>query len=117
MRVKGGFATRRRRKKILDAAKGNRGRRSKTYTNAAETVNRGWAYAYRDRKNLKREYRALWIARINAAVRSLGLNYSKFIAGLQKLGIGLDRKSLAELAVQEPVAFKALVEKVQTAAA
>ena len=117
MRVKGGYATRRRRKKILKAASGFRGRRGKTYTNAAETVNRAWAYAYRDRKVRKRDFRSLWIVRINAASRALGLSYNKFIAGLLKLEIGLDRKALAELAIREPMAFKQLVEKVQAVAA
>src|SRR3989442_13707775 len=109
-RAKGGAKTRRRRKKILRQAKGYfRGRR-KLYKTAAETVLRAGAFAYRGRKQKKRRARALWIIRVNAACRQVGLSYSVFMAGLKKAGIGLDRKILAELAVSDPTAFAKLAE-------
>lgn len=105
MRVKRGFKARHRRKKILKLAKGFRGGHSKLFRTAADTVDRALNYAYRDRKVRKREFRALWIARINAAVRPHQLSYSRFINGLKKSGVGLDRKVLAELAVYDPQGF------------
>jgi len=114
-RVKRGFAARHRRKKILKAAKGYVGGRHRLYKNAKETVMRARNYAYRDRRVRKREFRALWIVRINAAVRSQGLTYSKFIAGLKKANITLNRKILAHLAYEDPKAFDAVVAKVKEA--
>ena len=104
-RVKRGVTKRRRHKKILDQAEGYWGARSKLVRRARETVERAWKYAYRDRKQRKREFRSLWIARINAAAREHGLNYSKLISGLQKAGVELDRKNLADLAIADPKAF------------
>jgi len=101
-RAKGGAKTRRRRKKILKKAKGYFGGRRKLYRSAAETVLRAGAFAYKGRKQKKREARSLWIVRINAACRQLGLSYSKFMAALKKAGVNLDRKVLAELAVTDP---------------
>lgn len=109
-RAKGGPKTRRRRKKVLKAAKGYVGGRRKLYRTAAETVLRAGAFAYRDRKQKKRLARGLWVVRINAACRLAGLSYSKFMAGLKKAGILLDRKILAELAVKDPAAFAKLAE-------
>ena len=109
-RAKGGAKTRRRRKKVLKKAKGYVGGRHRLYRTAAETVLRAGAFAYRDRKQKKRRARALWIARINAACRQAGVSYSKFMAGLKKAGILLDRKVLAELAVADPPAFAKLAE-------
>ncbi len=109
-RAKGGAKTRRRRKKILKKAKGYVGGRHRLYRTAAETVLRAGAFAYRDRRQKKRLARALWIARINAACRQLGLSYSKFMAGLKNAGILLDRKILAELAVTDPAGFAKLAE-------
>src|SRR5262247_1135918 len=116
-RAKGGAKTRQRRKKILKKAKGYFGGRRKLYRSAAETVLRAGAFAYRGRKQKKRQARALWIVRINAACRMAGLSYSAFMAGLKKSGITLDRKVLAELAVSDPQAFAKLAEtaKGQTA--
>ncbi len=104
-RVKGGFKTRRKHKKVLKMAKGYRGGRSKLYRSAVETVSRALNYAYRDRKVRKREFRRLWIVRINAAARQHGLSYSRFIAGLTKAEVEVDRKILADLAVNDPAAF------------
>jgi large subunit ribosomal protein L20 len=104
-----------RKKQIMKAARGAFGARSKTWKAAKETVERGWRYAYRDRKNKKRTIRALWIQRLNAAVREMGLTYSRFIDGLTKAGITVDRKVLSELAIHEPAAFKAIVEKAKSA--
>ncbi len=104
-RVKGGFKARRRHKKVLKMAKGYRGGRSKLYRSAVETVNRALNYAYRDRKVRKREFRRLWIVRINAAARQHGLSYSRFISGLTKAEVEVDRKILADLAVNDPAAF------------
>jgi len=113
LRVKTGFKRRRRHKKILKLAKGYYQRRHSTYKNAEESVRRALAYAYRDRKVRKREFRKLWIARINAAVREYGLSYSKFIHLLKEKGIELNRKMLSELAIREPENFKKLVESVK----
>jgi large subunit ribosomal protein L20 len=115
-RAKGGSKTRQRRKKVLKRAKGYVGGRARLYRPAAETVLRAGAFAYRDRRRKKREARGLWIVRINAACRGLGLSYSKFIAGLKKAGILLDRKILAELAVSDPAAFAKLAETVKAKA-
>src|ERR671931_848516 len=104
-RAKGGSKTRQRRKKILKKAKGYVGGRHKLYRSAAETVLRAGAFAYRDRRQKKRRARALWIVRINAACRAVGLSYSTFMAGLKRAGVALDRKVLAELAVSDPAQF------------
>jgi large subunit ribosomal protein L20 len=104
-RVKRGVTKRRRHKKILDRAEGYWGARSKLVRRAKETVERAWKYAYRDRKQRKREFRSLWIARINAAAREHGLSYNKLVHGLAKAGVELDRKNLADLAVADPKAF------------
>lgn len=104
-------ASRKRRKKILKAAKGYFGARSNVYTVAKNAVERGWQYAYRDRRNKKRAFRRLWIARINAAARQEGISYSKLIHGLNKAGVELNRKVLADLALNEPDAFKSIVAK------
>ena len=105
MRVKRGFKARKRRKKILKLAKGYRGGRSKLFRTAADAVDKALMYAYRDRKVRKRDFRKLWIARINAATRMNDLSYSKFIHGLKLAGIELDRKVLAELAISDPAGF------------
>ena len=112
-RAKGGAKTRHRRKKILKQAKGYFGGRRKLYRPAAETVLRAGAFAYRGRKQKKRRARALWIIRVNAACRQLGLSYSVFMAGLKKAGITLDRKILAELAVTDPLSFAKLADTVK----
>ena len=104
-----------RRKRVLKQAKGFYGRRKNTITNANAAVDRSMQYAYVGRKLRKRNFRALWIQRINAAVREHGLTYSRFISGLLSAGIDLDRKVLADLAVHEPAAFKALVDQVSAA--
>ena len=109
-RAKGGPKTRQRRKKVLKRAKGFVGGRHRLYKTANETVLRAGAFAYRDRKAKKRVNRSLWIVRINAACRMAGLTYSRFMAGLKKAGIGLDRKVLAELAVRDPQSFAKLAE-------
>jgi len=113
LRVKTGYTRRRRHKKILKLAKGYYQRRHSTYKNAEESVRRALAYAYRDRKVKKREFRRLWIARINAAVREYGLNYSRFMHALSEKGITLNRKVLSELAIRQPEEFKSLVESVK----
>jgi large subunit ribosomal protein L20 len=105
MRVKRGFKAKRRRKKILKLAKGHRGGRSKLFRTAADAVDKALMYAYRDRKARKRDFRRLWITRINAAARMNNLSYSKFIHGLKLAGINLDRKVLAELAISDPSGF------------
>ncbi len=115
-RATGAPAHRARHKRLLKAARGNRGARSKRYRSAKETVLRAMAYAYRDRRNRKREFRRLWTVRINAAVREQGMNYSRFIDGLNKAGVEVNRKILAELAVSDPPAFSKLVEIARTAA-
>ena len=109
-RAKGGPKTRRRRKKILKQAKGYFGGRRRLYRPAAETLLRAGVFAYKGRKQKKRRARALWIIRVNAACRQLGMSYSTFIAGLKKAGVALDRKILAELAVSDPTAFAKLAE-------
>lgn len=111
-RVTNKVASRRRRKRILKRAKGYWGRRSNTYKTAKETVQRALQYAYRDRRNRKRDFRRLWITRINAAARMNGISYSRFMDGLKKHNIQLDRKVLAELAVRDPGAFSELVSRV-----
>jgi large subunit ribosomal protein L20 len=105
MRVKRGFKARHRRQKVLKLAKGFRGGRSKLYRTAAGTLDRALRYAYRDRKTRKRNFRALWITRINAAVRMNDLSYSKFMHGLKLANVELDRKVLAELAISDPAGF------------
>ena len=104
-RATSGPVTRRRHKRLLKHAKGNRGARGKLYRRARETVERGWKFAYRDRRVRKRDFRRLWILRINAAARLHGLSYSKFIAGLKRANVALDRKVLADVAVHDPEAF------------
>jgi large subunit ribosomal protein L20 len=105
MRVKRGFKARRRRKKVLKLARGYRGGRSKLFRTATDAVDKALMYAYRDRKARKRDFRKLWIARINAATRMNNLSYSKFIHGLKLAGVELDRKVLAELAISDPTGF------------
>jgi large subunit ribosomal protein L20 len=112
-----GVATRRRRKRLLKQAKGFLGARSRFYKSAKETLMRGWNYAYRDRRVRKREFRALWIARINAAVREHGLSYSTFINGLKRANIEVNRKILADLAVHDINAFGRFVEAAREALA
>jgi large subunit ribosomal protein L20 len=116
-RVKRGVTAHARHKKVLKAAKGYYGRRSTTFRTANAAVEKARKYAYRDRKVKKRMFRALWIQRINAAVREGGLTYSRFIGGLAKAGIEIDRKVMADLAMNQPEAFKGLVEKAKTALA
>ena len=116
-RTKGGTVTHARHKKVLDAAKGYYGRRSTTFKTAKQAVDKANQYATRDRKNRKRQFRALWIARINAAARINGMSYSRFIAGLKKASIEIDRKVLADLAVHEQQAFTAIIEKAKAALA
>jgi large subunit ribosomal protein L20 len=114
-RVKGGVTAHARHKKVLKKAKGYYGRRSNTFRTANAAVEKAGLYAYRDRKAKKRSFRALWIVRINAAVREEGLTYSRFIAGLTKAGITLDRKVMADIAMNEPAAFKGLIAQAQGA--
>ena len=114
-RVKRGVTTRAKHKRILDQAKGYYGRRKNTIRIAKQAVEKAGQYAFRDRKRRKRSFRALWIQRINAAVRPFGLNYSKFIDGLAKSGLTIDRKVLSDLAIREPAAFAAIVEKAKSA--
>ena len=109
-RVKRGVTAHSRHKKIINAAKGYRGRRKNTFRAAIQAVEKGLQYAYRDRKVRKRNFRSLWIQRINAAVRQQGLTYGNFINGLRLSGVEVDRKNLADLAVKEPEAFKRLIE-------
>jgi large subunit ribosomal protein L20 len=104
-----------RKKQILKAAKGAYGGRSKLWKAAKETVERGWRYAYRDRKNKKRDFRRLWIVRINAAAHIHGMSYSTFIDGLKKAGLEIDRKILADIAVRDPQAFGAIADAVRNA--
>jgi large subunit ribosomal protein L20 len=110
MRVKRGFKARRRRKKILKLAKGFRGGRSKLYRTAADAVDKALMYSYRDRKVRKRDFRQLWIARINAAARINNLSYSKFMHGLKLADVELDRKVLAELAISDPAGFARIAQ-------
>ncbi len=116
-RVKRGVTTHARHRKVIKAAKGYYGRRKNTFRIANQAVEKAGQYAYRDRRTRKRNFRALWIQRINAATRELGLTYGRFIDGLSKAGIEVDRKVLSDLAIHEPEAFKVLVEKAQAALA
>jgi len=116
-RVKRGVTTHARHKKILKLAKGYRGRASTCFRIAIEKVEKALRYAYRDRRNKKREFRGLWIQRINAGARAHGLTYSRFIDGLKKANIALDRKVLSDIAIREPDSFAALVAKAQAALA
>ncbi|MBZ4195304.1 50S ribosomal protein L20 [Mycoplasma tauri] len=109
MRVKGGTVTRARRKKWLKLAKGYWGHKSVGYKVAKQAVVKSWTYGFRDRKQVKRDYRKLWIARINAATREEGVSYSRFIEGLKKANITINRKMLSELAINEPKVFSELV--------
>ncbi|MFC1531611.1 50S ribosomal protein L20 [Gemmatimonadota bacterium] len=109
-RVTTSVARNRRKKKTLKQARGQFGARSKLYRTAKNAVERGWAYSYRDRRRRKRDFRRLWIARINAATREHDLSYSRFIAGLRHAGVDLNRKALADLAVREPEAFAELAK-------
>lgn len=106
-------ASKARRKKVLNMAKGNFGRRKNVWTVAKNTVEKGLQYAYRDRKAKKREFRQLWIVRINAGARELGMSYSEFMGALKKSGLDLNRKVLADLAMNQPEAFKAVLEKIK----
>jgi len=114
-RVKRGVTTHARHKKVLDASKGFRGRTSTTYRAALERLEKSLQYAYRDRRVKKREFRGLWIQRINAAVREHDMTYSVFIAGLKKAGIEMDRKVLAAIAYDDSASFAEIVKKVQAA--
>ena len=114
-RVKRGVTTHARHKKVLKLSKGFIGRSSTCYRSALERLEKSWQYAYRDRRNKKRDLRRLWIIRINAAVREYGIKYSQFIYGLQKANIDLDRKILSELAVNDKAAFAEIVKQVKTA--
>jgi large subunit ribosomal protein L20 len=116
-RVKRGVTSKRRHKRILSQAKGYYGGRSKLIKTAREAVERGWRYAYRDRKQRKRVFRALWIARINAAAREHGLSYSRFMDGLKRANVEIDRKLLAQLAVSDPEAFRDLAALAKSKAA
>jgi large subunit ribosomal protein L20 len=114
-RVKRGVTTHARHKKVLGRAKGYRGRSKNAFRIAIEKVEKGLRYAYRDRRAKKRTFRSLWIQRINAGVRAEGLTYSEFINGVKRAGLEIDRKVLADLAVHEPAAFKAIVAEAQAA--
>ena len=114
--VKRGVTTKKRHKKILNLAKGYRGRAKNCFRVAIEKVEKALQYAYRDRRTRKRDFRKLWIQRINAAVRPEGLTYSKFINGVSKAGIIIDRKQLSELAIPDKKAFKEIIEKAKKAA-
>ncbi len=116
-RVKRGVTSHAKHKKVLKRAKGFYGRRKNTIRTAKAAVDKAAQYAFRDRKNRKRSFRALWIQRINAATREHGLTYGRFIDGLGKAGVEIDRKVLAELAVSEPASFKTLVEQAERALA
>ena len=116
-RVKGGTTAHARHRKVIKAAKGYYGRRKNTFRTANQAVEKAGQYAYRDRKARKRNFRALWIQRINAAAREHGMTYSVLIAGLAKAGIEVDRKMLAEIAAREPAAFAAVVEQARSATA
>ena len=115
MRVKGGTVTRRRHKKIIEMTKGQWGTRSKLFRRANEAMMKSYWYAYRDRRVRRREIRRLWIARINAATRLHGLNYSRFIYGLKQANVSLDRKVLADIAVRDADAFAQIVDTAKTA--
>ena len=114
-RVRSNVARLKRKKQIMKAARGAFGERSKLWKSATENVERGWKYAYRDRKNKKRDFRRLWIVRINAAARTHDMSYSTFINGLDKAGIEIDRKVLADIAVRDAAAFGALAEQARAA--
>ncbi|HXF87059.1 MAG TPA: 50S ribosomal protein L20 [Xanthobacteraceae bacterium] len=114
-RVKRGVTSHARHKKVIKAAKGYYGRRKNTIRIAKQAVERAQQYAYRDRKRKKRTFRSLWIQRLNAAVRPFGLTYSRFIAGLGKAGVAIDRKVLSDLAIREPAAFQAIVDRAKAA--
>jgi len=116
-RVKRGVAASKRRRRILGRAKGYWGARSRLLKTARAAVEKGWKYAYRDRRQRKRDFRALWIVRINAAAREHGLSYSRFMNGLKRAGVEVDRKVLAELAVADPKAFGELAELARSRAA
>lgn len=113
-RAKRGFKLRRRHKRILKLARGFRGARSKLYRPAIQVLRKSLCYAYRDRRVKKRDFRKLWIARINAASRAHGLPYSKFMNGIKKASIGIDRKQLSELAIHDAKAFEAIVSQVKS---
>ena len=117
MRVKGGYTTRRRHKKILKMVKGQRGTKHNLFRRGNEAMMKSYWYAYRDRRQRRRQFRRLWTARINAASRMNGLSYSRFIHGLKKADIALDRKVLADIAVRDEAAFSAIVEKAKDALA
>lgn len=114
-RVKRGVTTHARHRKVIKQSKGFRGRSKNTFRSAIQRLEKSLQYAYRDRRARKRDFRGLWIQRINAAVREHGLTYSKFMNGIHKAGIDIDRKVLADLAVSEPAAFKSLVDQAQAA--
>ena len=114
-RVKRGVTSHAKHKKVLKAVKGQWGRRKNTIRVARQAMEKAMQYAYRDRRNKKRDFKSLWIQRINAGVRAEGLTYSKFINGLNKTGVKLDRKTLAEIAYDNPEAFKTIVKKAQAA--
>ncbi len=114
-RVKRGVTSKAKHKKVLKSVKGQWGRRKNTIRVARQAMEKAMQYAYRDRRNKKRDFKSLWIQRINAGVRAEGLTYSRFINGLSKSGIKLDRKILAEIAYDNPIAFKNIVKKVQAA--
>lgn len=114
-RVKGALTTRKRHKKILKLAKGYRGAKSKLYRTANEAVMKSLVYAYIGRKQKKRDFRRMWIARISAAAKMNGMNYSRFMNGLKKANIDINRKMLSEIAIADPAAFTALVEKAKAA--
>jgi large subunit ribosomal protein L20 len=116
-RVKRGVTTHARHRKVIKAAKGSRGRSKNTFRAAIQRVEKDLQYAYRDRRTKKRDFRRLWIQRINAASRQHGLTYAKFINGLKIAGIDLDRKVLSDLAIREPSTFQSLVEQAQAALA
>lgn len=114
MRIKVGVPSRRRRKRLLKLSKGYWGRRKNLIRRAKETVLRALAYSYRDRRQRKRDFRRLWVVRINAAVRPFGLSYSEFMGALKRIGVEIDRKNLAEMAVTDPESFKAVVNTVRS---
>ena len=114
-RVKGALATRKRRKRVLKFAKGYRGAKSKQFRTAKQAVMKSLVYAYIGRKQKKRDFRRLWITRISAAAKMNGINYSQFMNGLKKAGINMNRKMLSEIAIADPAAFTALVEKAKAA--
>jgi large subunit ribosomal protein L20 len=115
MRATNAVARKRRHKRVLKAAKGYRGSRSKTYRKARETLMRAGNFAYRDRRVRKREFRQLWIVRINAAARAGGMNYSSLMSGLRKAGVEIDRKQLSELAIHDPSTFASLMDTARAA--